>query len=440
MELHIEKLIYGGDRLARLPADERGLGKAVFVPFVLSGETVEASVTDEKPGFARATVDRILEPSRARIAAPCPYFQRCGGCHYQHTTYAEQLEIKKAILRENLSRLAKLKLETELVVHPSPPWNYRNRTRLQVRTDPEFTLGYFRMSSHVLLPVEECPISSPLINRAIKALWELGRAGHLPAELQEIELFADADDASLLVELYFDSRRDLAERLRAGETATEELLRTLPKITSVYAFAQTVSTSRGTQGHISEEPEWTYHPGEFQYRTKTASFRVSGGSFFQINRFLVDELVSIVTGGCSGKLALDLYAGVGLFNVNLAAVFDHTVAVEWSQSSATDLKYNCPPNVKAVRSPADTYLAGKGARLRPELAVADPPRSGLGERVAKALVRLGPPRIRYVSCDPATLARDLFYFRAGGYRVPQVHLVDLFPQTYHIETVVELVR
>jgi 23S rRNA (uracil1939-C5)-methyltransferase len=440
LEFKVEKLIYGGEGLARLPADEHGRGKAVFLPFVLPGEKVEASITDEKPGFARATVEKILEPSAERITASCPYFQRCGGCHYQHTDYEKQLEIKKAILRENLYRLAKLELESELAVHPSPPWNYRNRTRLQVRVEPKFALGYFGISSHVLLPVEECPISSPLLNRAIKALWEQGRAGHLPAELREIELFADTEEARLLVELYLDSRLDVAQRIRAAEATTEELRSVLPETVSVYAFAQTASSARGMQGHINDEPDWAYRAGDFLYRTRTASFRVSGGSFFQVNRFLVDELVAIVTGNCSGRLALDLYAGVGLFTVNLAAVFHHTVAVESSQSSAADLKYNCPPKVKAVRSQVDAYLAGKGARLRPELVVVDPPRAGLGERVARALCRLDPPRIRYVSCDPATRARDLVHFRAGGYRVEQVHLVDLFPQTYHIESVAELAR
>src|SRR5215469_802490 len=191
MNLTIEKLIYGGDGLARLPADERGPGKAVFVPFVLEGETVAAKITEEKPGFARARANKILEPSTARINPMCPYFQRCGGCHYQHTGYEHQLEIKTAILKENLRRLAKLEWASEIVVHGSPPWNYRNRTRLQVRAEGEFALGYFQLGSHILLPVEECPISSPLINRAITTLWKLGRDGKIPAELREIELFAN---------------------------------------------------------------------------------------------------------------------------------------------------------------------------------------------------------------------------------------------------------
>ena len=440
MTLTIEKLIYGGDGLARLPADERGPGKALFVPFVLEGEKISASIREEKPGFARAQLEDILEPSTQRIQPTCPYYQHCGGCHYQHTSYENQLAIKSAILRESLRRTAKLELQTELTIHPSPPWNYRNRTRLQVRADSTFALGYFKMSSHELLPVEQCPISSSLINRAIGVVWELGRAGQVPSTLREIELFADADDARVQVELYLDPREEKAKRTQAGQALAHRLRDTLPEIANAYVFARSKQSARGTQGQISEEPDWSVKADEFRYRTRTASFRVSGGSFFQVNRHLIDELVILATANRSGELALDLYAGVGLFTTALAASFRHTIAVESSQSSAADLKYNIPANVKAVRSTVDEYLAAKGAKLHPDLVIVDPPRAGLGERVARNLARLSARQITYVSCDPATLARDLVHLTAGGYRVEQVHLLDLFPQTYHIESVVQLVQ
>jgi 23S rRNA (uracil1939-C5)-methyltransferase len=440
LDLTIEKLIYGGDGLARLPADEKGRGKAVFVPFVLEGEKVSATITEEKPGFARARADKILEPSAERIEAPCPYFERCGGCHYQHTSYEHQLKIKAAILEENFRRIAKLDALPELQVHPSPSWNYRNRTRLQVRAEPEFALGYFKGSSHVLLPVEQCPISTPLLNRAIGALWKLGRGAQVPAELREVELFANADDTQLQVELYCDPRADKQRRTQSGEALAERLRAALPEVVSAYVFAQAISATRGVQGHITEEVDWSMGAGDFRYRTKNASFRVSGGSFFQVNLFLVDELVTLVTGGRSGDVALDLYAGVGLFSSALAASFRHIVAVESSQSSVADLQYNSPPNVKAVRSTVEAYLATKGAKVRPDLVVVDPPRAGLGDRVARALAKMAAPRLTYVSCDPATLARDLVPLRAGGYRVEQAQLVDLFPQTYHLESVLHLVR
>jgi 23S rRNA (uracil1939-C5)-methyltransferase len=440
LELTIEKLIYGGDGLARLPADDKGPGKAAFVPFTLAGERVEASVKEEKPGFVRALPARILVPSAQRIEARCGYFQRCGGCHYQHTGYEQQLEIKGTILKENLRRLAKMEWVSELKVHASPPWNYRNRTRLQVRADSGFALGYFKGSSHELLPVETCPISSPLLNRTIEGLWKLGRNGQVPAEVREVELFANADDTQLQVEFYCDPHQDKPRRTQSAQALAERLRAELPAVVSAYVFAQTVGVARGTQWQVTKEPDWALGPGEFRYGTKTAPLRVSGGSFFQVNRFLVDELASIVTGGRSGEIALDLYAGVGLFTAALATSFRHTVAVESSQGSASDLKYNSPRNAKAVRSTVDEYLRDKGAKLRPDLVIVDPPRAGLGEPVTRRLVTLAAPRLTYVSCDPATLARDLVALTAGGYRVEQMHLVDLFPQTFHIETVVELVR
>jgi 23S rRNA (uracil1939-C5)-methyltransferase len=438
LELTIEKLIYGGDGLGRLPADEKGRGKAAFVPFTLPGEKVEAQVTDEKPGFVRASATRLVEASPLRIEAACPYFQHCGGCHYQHTAYEEQLKIKEEILKENLRRLAKMESAPEIKVHASPPWNYRNRTRLQVRADPGFALGYFKASAHELLPVEQCPISSPLLNRAIEALWKLGRGRQVSQAVREIELFANEDDSQLQVELYVDPRQEAG---KLDPQAFAQLLRgPLPEVSSIYVYTQTVVSARGQQVHVAEDPFWTDRPGEFRYRTKAGALRVSGGSFFQVNRFLVEELAGIVTSGRSGEIALDLYAGVGLFSVALAASFRHIVAVESSQGSAADLKYNSPRNVKAVRSTVDAYLAGQGLKVRPDYVVVDPPRAGLGDRVARAVGKFAVSRVTYVSCDPATLARDLITLTGDGYRVDSLHLVDLFPQTYHIESVVELVR
>ena len=456
MLLNVEKLIYGGDGLARLPADNRGAGKAVFIPFVLSGEKIEATITEEKPGFARAHAAAIVEPSAHRIPPPCPHFTRCGGCHYQHADYDHQVEIKKEILRENLRRIAKLELQCEIQVHSSPPWNYRNRSRLQVRTRPQFAAGYYKFASHELLPVEECPISSPLINRGIAALWQSGRAGKAVDGVREVEFFANADDTRLLIEFLC-----APEARRAAVRAwAEELCAAMPEIASIAAFRE---PQKGVQ-----EPLVTVGASELTYQTKTASYRVTAGAFFQTNRFLTDELVDVVTAGRSGELALDLYAGVGLFSTALARDFRHIVSVEMSQTAAGDLKYNLPSNGKAVQAAAEQYLGSLTSRAgtgdspmqshgdrgqqvgngsifphslhEPDLVLVDPPRSGLGDRVARALAGVNAPRVTYVSCDPATLARDLVPLLAAGYRVEEVHLVDLFPQTYHLESVVQLIR
>jgi 23S rRNA (uracil1939-C5)-methyltransferase len=434
-------MIYGGDGLARLPADEKGRGKAVFVPFVLPGEEIEATLTEQKPGFARARrPESVLKPSSLRVEPACPYFGKCGGCHYQHAGYEHQLAIKKEVLFEALRRTTKLDLEVEVQVHPSPPWNYRNRSRLKVQIAPEFKAGYFKMSSHELLAVEQCPISSELINGGIAALWQSGRAGKVPEGVSEIEFFANADDTQLLMEVFARS-----DTRRAALRAWSEDFRTsLPEIVGIVV-------SRESQNGSQHAPErlLTVGADHLMYRTARATYRVSAGSFFQTNRFLTDELVRIVTEAQSGEVALDLYAGVGLFSAALSDM-RHLVSVEWSPSATGDLSCNLPSTAEAVRATTEQYLSGsaktrqpgKGGsaavRRKPELAVVDPPRAGLGDRVAGMLVTLGAPRLIYVSCDPVTLARDLVVLLAGGYRIEKVHMVDLFPQTFHLETVVHL--
>jgi 23S rRNA (uracil1939-C5)-methyltransferase len=432
LQLTIEKLVYGGDGLARLPADDHGPGKAVFVPFVLEGERVEVSLLEQKRSFARGQAETILQASSQRVEPYCPYFQRCGGCHYQHASYEHQLEIKAAILKENLRRIAKLELEAKITVHPSPPWNYRNRTRLKVRTVPEFALGYYRLNSHELLPVQQCPVSSPLINRAIVAFWEMGRGRTLPDGIQEIEFFANADDTQLLIEASCEpGARSTPVREWAGAVPS-----ILPEIAGVV-----VLRSRSSGMNETAVPKTIAASGarELVYHTEAASYRVSTGSFFQVNRHLINELVKIVTEECSGETAVDLYAGVGLFSTALSQRFPQVIAVESSQTSHADLVYNSPANVKAVRAATADFLRSPG-KLRPDLVVVDPSRSGLGESVVQSLVGLGAHRVTYISCDPATVSRDLVGLLSAGYRIEQVHLVDLFPQTYHLESVFHLAR
>ena len=432
LELTIEKLIYGGDGLARLPANERGRGKAVFLPFVLENERVEAVLSEEKPGFSRAHAVSFHNISQYRIPAPCPYYGACGGCHYQHSTYEHQLEIKASILRENLRRIAKLELSSQLKMHLSPPWNYRNRSRMRVGSEREFALGYFQHASHQFLAVEKCPISSPLINRTIKTLLEVGLANKFNPGFREIEFFADAEDEHLLVEAYCtqDVKRDAAGRLALALQAA------IPHAQGVTVFPESAS---GTL--FSSDPEALACTGAsaLVYKTQGPTYRVSAGSFFQTNRHLTDELVRIVTQGHSGRTALDLYAGVGLFSVVLSREFERLIAVESSLRSHADLTYNVPVNVKTVRATVEQYLRTTTASGA-DFIVVDPPRGGLGERVAKALAGLNAPHLTYVSCDPATLARDLVPLLASGYHVEQAHLVDLFPQTFHIESVFCLAR
>jgi 23S rRNA (uracil1939-C5)-methyltransferase len=446
--LSIEKLIYGGDGLARTLAGADGRSMAVFVPFVLPGERVDVEIRQEKHGFARASVAQLIETSPDRVEARCPYFRQCGGCHYQHIPYERQLDFKAGILRETLQRIAKIELKSEIRLHASPQWNYRNRTRLQVRTAPEFALGYFRFGSHEFLPVRECPISSPLLNRVMARLLEL-RGLNCPAAVEELELFADAADERLLAWAFCGREADKRDLLRWAEA----LERALPEITGVTFFASRHRSSEQRSSEQRPEDDAPMDPKSLaqsgaktlRYRTKNHEYQVSAGAFFQVNRTLIDELVSVVTGDARGDVALDLYAGVGLFSTALAQNFHHILGVEASQTAYGDLVQNVPANVKAVGARTEDYLGidylrSRPVRKRPDLVVLDPPRTGAGKVVIRSLVELGAPRIRYVSCDPATLARDIVPLLATGYHIEEAHLFDLFPETFHIESVLLLAR
>jgi 23S rRNA (uracil1939-C5)-methyltransferase len=482
LQLQIEKLIYGGDGLTRLPADEHGRGKTVFIPFVLPGEEVEATVVEAKPGFARARVERVLTPSPERVEPGCPYFTNCGGCHYQHIDYAAQLRYKTEILRETLRRTAKFELKDDVIVHSAEPWAYRNRTRMHVKHQPEFALGYFRYGSHALLPVESCPISSPLINRAIAAIWTLGRRrAVVPEALHGLQFFVNHDDSKLMIELYVKdeaaagskppvaSKKVVSSRqphvnkktvssqpsaaTQSSPTPASSAVLTkfaahlrelIPELAGVSIFVtspvEDESRQRAPLTAIHGEDSETIGVESLVYRAGGEDYRVSGGSFFQTNRFLIDKLVEVVVGKRTGRAALDLYAGAGLFTKQLARNFDEFVAVEASPHSFADLKHNVTHNVKCIRSTTEAFLAERAAKVAADLVVLDPPRAGLGERSAKALCRMSASRVTYVSCDPATLSRDVRVLLESGFRVEQAHLVDMFPQTYHMETVLHLAR
>jgi 23S rRNA (uracil1939-C5)-methyltransferase len=442
VQFTIEKLIYGGDGLSRIPAsgDERR-GKTVFVPYVLAGEVVEATVVEERKGYMRASLDEVLSPSNARVVPPCPHFGVCGGCHYQHSDYTAQLEDKRQILQETILRGAKLALP-HIEVHSGEAYGFRNRTRMKIAVEPEFALGYYRHGSHELEPVRQCPISSPLINQAIAALWELAPEAASYPSLREVQFFANHNDSEMLMELFIHHATTPVLLAKFAKLLRERM----PEIVGVAVFA-----SGGTEGdledgdievsrrlsragapHIEGSASMIYNVG-------SQSYRVSAGSFFQTNRFLTAKLVELVTRNRSGRAALDLFAGVGLFTLPMSRNFERITSVEIAQNSYDDLAANAAvPHIQAVHSTTEDYL--NAARGRWDFAIADPPRAGLGERATKSLAALSIPRIAYVSCDPATLSRDLVTLLGAGYRVEEAHLVDMFPQTYHMETILHLAR
>jgi 23S rRNA (uracil1939-C5)-methyltransferase len=424
VKLRIEKPVYGGSGLAR--AD----GKAVFVPFTLPGEEVEAIITQDKGGFAKADLQSVIEPSPARVQPPCPYFGRCGGCHYQHAAYSAQVEMKLAILRESLDR-AHLRDLPEIHAITAEPFGYRNRIRLHAQKNP-FSLGYKFRNSHDILSVDSCPIAAPMLQRALQTLNKEGAGLQLATFVTEVELFTDPAQSVLLVSLWTD--RPVAAVKQLFEETSLSLRQLLPEVQGVGLFEAEKGRAPGRLlAHAGSESLF-YAGADFKYR-------VSLGTFFQVNRFLVDPLVRLVTDGETGAIAWDLYAGVGLFSVSLGQSFSSVVAVESSPSAVSDLRENLrgtKHRIVAADTAAFLRQAATQRHPTPELVVVDPPRFGLGPEVTAALRKIRPRKITYVSCDAATLSRDLAALVQFGYRLNQMHLLDLFPQTFHLESVTHL--
>lgn len=424
MKLRIEKPVYGGSGLAR--AD----GKAVFVPLTLPGEEVEAAITQNKGGFARAELLSVVDASPARVQPPCPYYGRCGGCHYQHAAYPAQVEMKLAILRESLERVH-LRDLPEIGAITAEPFGYRNRVRLHVQKNP-FSLSYKFRNSHDNLPVDSCPIAAPTLQRAIQTVNRHDASAQLATFVTEVELFTDPAESSLLVSLWTDRPAPAAQQL-LGKTSLW-LRQILPEVHGAGLFA--VEKGRAPSRLLA-------HAGtdSLLYSSANSCYRVSLGSFFQVNRFLIDPLVNLVTNAETGATAWDLYAGVGLFSVPLAQSFSSVVAVESSPSAVRDLRENLRgTKQRVVAADTATFLRQAATQHHPppDFVVVDPPRAGLGPEVTAALGKIRPRKITYVSCDPATLSRDLAALVQFGYRLNQMHLLDLFPQTFHIESVTHL--
>jgi 23S rRNA (uracil1939-C5)-methyltransferase len=387
----VEKLVYGGDGLARLE------GRVVLAPFVLPGERIRVETWREQPGLLRARTLEVLEPAAERVAAPCPVFGRCGGCHYQHAPYEYQLAAKRAILRDQLRRLGKLEPPEQIATAAAAPWGYRNRAQLHVEGAK---IGYREAGSHSLCGVDECPIASPAINDAIRSLAGMLRDPRWPRFVRSLEIFTDERQVQLNV---LDTDQPVARRF--FDWCAEE-------ITGLVA-------------------------GALDYQGR---FRVSRHSFFQVNRFLLEKLVEVALEGAEGETALDLYSGVGLFSLALARGFKKVTAVESGSGAVRDLAFNAEraglANLRAERGTAEEYL--QKLERPPDFVLLDPPRAGLGKAVVRRLAELRPRQLTIVSCDPATLARDLAGLTASGYSVEKMTMVDLFPQTFHLETVVRL--
>ncbi len=390
----IEKLVYGGEGLARVD------GQVILIPYVLPGERVQVASEPVNPGLLRGSLVSVLESAAERTTPRCEYFASCGGCNYQHSEYAFQLEQKRNILRETLQRLGGISFQGEIHTISSEPWYYRNRIQLHFSGREA---GFHKAGSHDLRAITHCEISSPMLNEVILKLQQAAKQPEWPEFLRSLEVFTNEEQVQFNI---VDSTRPVAARF------FEWCSSFLPFLAK----------------------------GAIDYQAAERVFRISRGSFFQVNRFLVDSLVQEVLLDAEGNHAVDLYAGVGLFSLALSTRFERVDAVERSGPAFRDLEWNVSEsgsNVRSIRASAEEFL--RKLTETPDLIVADPPRAGLGREATSELLRIKPRRLTLVSCDPATLTRDMKRL-LGDYNIERLTFIDLFPQTYHFETVVHLVR
>lgn len=397
--VRFETLVYGGEALGRLPD-----GRAVFVPFVLPGELAQVRLIEDKRRFARAEAVEILEPAPERIPPRCLHFAVCGGCHYQHMPYEAQLRAKREILVDQLSRIGKIEDPPVRPAVPSPlAWNYRNT--IQFHQDPQGRLGYIDARNTGVLAIEECHLPQPLLNET----WPRFDLEPLP-DLIRLAL-RQGDEEEILATFYSDDPQ-------------------APEFSVDYDFSAV---------HLSPEGSILLAGDDHVTLTvRERPFRVSAGSFFQVNtplaaamvQFLLDELQP-----GPQDVVLDVYCGVGLFSAFLAERAGQVIGVESSPFAVFDFEINLEEfdNVALYEGEAGEVLPL--LELQPDIVVLDPPRAGVEIPALDALLELAPKRIAYVSCDPATLARDARRLISGGYRLQHITPFDLFPQTFHIESI-----
>ena len=379
--VRVESLVFGGAGLAHGPD-----GRVVFVAFAAPGELVEAQVEREYPDYIQAVTARVIEPSPDRVEPPCALFGECGGCQLQHMSYPAQLAAKEAVVREQLRRIGKL---DDSIVRPivgaAQPWGYRNHLRFS--TGKKYgDVGYIGRKGYGLLKVESCPIADPWVSELLPKLQGHG------AGLHQIQV------------------------RHSAETGTSLINPAIPGL----------SFETGQKAYIEE--------------LAGRRFDVSASAFFQVNHAQAEQMVRLVGEALPerGELLIDGFAGVGTFAVIFAERFTRVLAIEESNSAAKDSERNLAqaPNVEMLVGKVEDVLPELD--VRPDAIVLDPPRPGCAPPVMRAILEFQPSTVVYVSCNPATLARDLRILVNGGYQLDWVTPLDMFPQTGHIECVSRL--
>jgi 23S rRNA (uracil1939-C5)-methyltransferase len=392
VELELSGMAHGGSAVGRYE------GRAMFVPYGIPGERVAARIIQDKGRFLRAELVEVLTPVDSRIQPRCPHFGHCGGCHWQHIDYPAQLEFKRQIIHDQMRRIGGFTDVQIQPVIPSPsPWEYRSHATF--RFDAQGRPAFVSTDGRTVMPIEECYIIQPALLEQLASLHSQNASS-----LTRFRLQVGSDNQPIGFEMGGGTPEDVTDDASV----------------KAHTYTQTTDT-----------------PATF-YRIKHRTFRCSAGSFFQVNlpqaETLVDLVLKRLTRG-KHQNVLDLYCGVGLFTAFIAEQTDQVTGVELFPLAVRDAEFNLSEfdHVSLYEGPIDAILTSLKTGF--DAAVVDPPRTGIEPSAMDALLWHSPARIIYISCDPATFARDAKKLAANGYRLLDIQPVDMFPQTYHTETV-----
>jgi 23S rRNA (uracil1939-C5)-methyltransferase len=418
--LTIESLAYGGDGITHLE------GRVLFVPGTFPGDVVRVRAVQDKESYLRGELLEILVPSPDRVESKCRYSSQCGGCQWQELSYSAQLKWKRVIVEESLHRLGGIEsIEVEPCI-PSPVvTGYRTVARYPSRhTSSGLIMGYHERRSHRIVDIETCPMASEQINRIAESIRSISFPKSF--ELQEITIQASYNLPSALARFTLKTTNHVQI-----SSFGERLLAEIEDLSGISFYCE---TSPSNYRHLLTLGT----PYRYE-RVKEKIFRIEERSFFQINIPQAENLVNLAGDMLqyeAGKVLADCYGGVGLFSLSLAPgdapifLFDVSLwAVEDSRFNASKMGYTNFTGLVGDANKA-SLIVGQA-----DLLIIDPPRTGLGLKAVEEMCRSKAERMVYISCNPTTLARDLKYFSQNGYAAKRIVPVDMFPQTYHIETV-----
>jgi 23S rRNA (uracil1939-C5)-methyltransferase len=440
--VEIEGLNHAGEGVSHLD------GFTVFVPWTAPGDKVEAEVISLKKNYARALPCALHRPSLDRLEADCPHHGICGGCQLQHIRYSKQLHWKRQIVADMLQRLGGLHVKVNPVIGMDDPWSYRNKAQFPVADDNgNLKIGLFEKRSHKVVDVHECLIQHPLNLQAVEVAREL-------IEKLKIPIYNEQTHSGLLRHLLartsFSKKELLLVLVTNGRLlpgADYLVTQLASRLKNLVGIVQNINTRRGNVV-LGEENLLLWGRDYLVEELNGLCFHISAGSFFQVNSRQAAVLFKLVRDYAQikgGEIIFDLYCGSGAISLFLCKNAGKVIGVESYAPAVRDARKNARlngiTNVEFYTGRAEELMPELIARgYRADIVVVDPPRKGCDEELLAAIVKSRPQRIIYVSCNPATLARDLRYLAASGHIPGEVQPVDMFPHTPHVECVVLMSR